>query len=224
MKTRAGDVVEAYPLFRVGGGGSIPTPALSCRDLWFSTIDLGRAKTLCRQWHSRFPDVGGGGSRVCHAAEHGMNWYAAAVWTNPSSPKLPQLSWLMLKRFAIAAVRPAYTASRMMGWMIRDIASRLPDVEWLVSYSDPDSHEGTIYQATGWIRDELTRRDGPGWKNRERAFAGNRPCGWVQRWLYPMWLEFRIDGQAVLPDGRTVRVDKHVRVKATEQIGRRVRA
>jgi hypothetical protein len=180
---------SAYPLF-TQESTTTPTPALSAKSLWFFVCHLDRARELNALWHSRFPDTGGGGSRICFAAEANGTYYAAAIWTNPSSPKLPQMSWLMLKRFAVALDRPPNAASRMMGWMIREIAKRLPDVEWLVSYSDPDRHVGTIYKASGWIEDELTDRSGGGWTNRERAFANNEPCRQVQRWLYPMWLEF----------------------------------
>jgi hypothetical protein len=162
----------------------MPTSALH---LHFGVMKLSTAKRMIREWHSRFPETGGGGSRVCYGATHGGIWYAAAVWTNPTSPKLPQRSWLMLKRFAIAPDRPANTASRMMGWMVRDIASRYPLVQMLVSYSDPASHEGTIYRATGWANDGATHRKGLGWKNRKRDHADNEACRKVVRWLYPMW-------------------------------------
>lgn len=118
MSYCAGSARVAQPLFQEAGGGSIPTSAL---DLWFVVVDLSRAKELNRLWHSRFPEVGGGGSRVCYAAEFGGIYYAVAIWTNPSSPKLPQCEWLMLKRWAIADDAPPNTASRMDSWMIRDI-------------------------------------------------------------------------------------------------------
>lgn len=187
MSLCAGDAVVAYPLFQGGKGGSTPTPALSSpKSLWFSVLDQDRASSLNRGWHSRFPELGGGGSRVCYAAEHGHQWYAVAVWTNPTSPKLPQLAWLLLKRFAVARSAPRYTAGRMMGWMIRDVRGRFPGVETLVSYSDPDTHDGTIYRATGWIKDRETirRPDRAGWHNRGRQHTANAPCRRVVRWLY----------------------------------------
>lgn len=181
---RAGDVREAYPLFPADRGGSQPTPALRCKDLLFFSVDRDRAKELNRLWHSRFPELGGGGARACYAAEAGHVLYAVAVWTNPSSPKLPQLEWLMLKRFAIASDRPKNTASRMMGWMIRDVRQKFPAVTTLVSYSDPSTHDGTIYLATGWRRDTETRRAGVRWHNRSREHTANDPCRSVVRWLY----------------------------------------
>lgn len=187
--TRACDVRAACPLFPAERGGSNPTHALSAKSLRFFKCEHNKAKQLNRLWHSRFPELGGACSRLAYAAEGLGQLYAAAVWTNPSSPKLPQYSWLMLKRFAIADDRPANTASRMMGWMIRDIGRRFPEVEWLVSYHDPDSHVGTIYKATGWIADQETRRAGVMW-HRGREHTANRPCRRVVRWLFPMWLKF----------------------------------
>lgn len=72
------------------------------------------------------------------------------------------------------------------GWMVRLIRKRLPEVAMLVSYSDPDTHDGTIYRACGWTEGETTTRKGPGrknWHNRERQrTARNEPCERVTRW------------------------------------------
>jgi hypothetical protein len=76
-----------HPLFQGEGGGSIPTSALS---LWLVELDHERAKELNRLWHSRLPKMGGGGVRACYAAVHDNLFYAVAIWTNPSAPKLPQ--------------------------------------------------------------------------------------------------------------------------------------
>ncbi len=183
MNTQRAESIRAMrPLFQVVEGGSIPTSAL---DLRFDKISLKQARPLNRLWHSRFPEVGGGGSRICYVAEFNGLAYATAIWTNPTAPALPQMEWLMLKRFAIAPDKPKNTASRMMGWMIRDILKRneFDEVETLVSYSDPDSHEGTIYRATGWTRDTETRRTGVMWHSRGRKHTANATCERVVRWL-----------------------------------------
>jgi hypothetical protein len=181
-KPSAEGVRVAYPLFQAEGGGSTPTSALQ---LWFDGIGFQQAKQLNRLWHSRFPAFGGGGYRLCHSAEFDGLYYAVAIWTNPSSPKLPQLSWLMLKRWAIAADAPLNTGSRMMMWMVRDIRKRLPDVTMLVSYSDPKAHDGAIYKACGWNEGETTKRTvgSKQWHNRERGRRIMNPaCEWVTRW------------------------------------------
>jgi hypothetical protein len=172
----------AHPLFQAEGSGATPTTALQ---LHFGATDLGVAKQLNRLWHSRFPNFGGGGGRVCHVAEFDGLYYAVAIWTNPSAAKLPQRAWLMLKRWAIADDAPKNTASRMMMWMTKDIRRRFPEVKILVSYSDPDTHDGAIYKACGWDEGETTRRTAGSkqWHNQDRGSRSeNRPCERVTRW------------------------------------------
>jgi len=176
---RADGVRVAQPLFQAEGSGSLPTSALQ---LWFMTIEQRRAKELNRLWHSRFPDIDRSGARVCHVAEFDGIYYAVAIWTNPSSAKLPQLEWLMLKRWAIADDSPFNTGTRMESWMVRDIKKRFPEVGTLVSYSDPDSHDGALYRACNWIEGETTERRPELWRNRERRVTVNDVPTRVTRW------------------------------------------
>lgn len=177
---RAESIRVMHPLFQTGEGGSIPTSALS---LWFSEVGLPWAKELNRLWHRTLPDVGGGGSRVCYVAECDGRFFASAIWTNPASPKLPQTTWLQLKRLAIAPDAPKNTASRMIAWMTRDVAKRFPEVTTLVSYQDCDAHTGTIYAASGWVGEEVqVRSPKTTWRNRKRAkFVEGKPLR-VRRW------------------------------------------
>lgn len=182
MNVCAGSIRVVHPLFQAEGGGSIPTSALQ---LYFSVGDHDRAVELNRLWHSRFPEYGGGGSRVCYVAEFDGVFYATAIWTNPSARKLPQREWIMLKRWAIADDAPANTASRMDSWMFRDIRKRFPEVITAVSYSDPDTHDGAIYRACNWVEGETTKRTvgSKAWYNRERnRVAINKACERVTRW------------------------------------------
>jgi hypothetical protein len=143
-----GDGVRvAYPLFHEEGDGSTPISPLQ---LFFRPIDLSTAKRLNRLWHSRLPRAGRLTCRVAYAAEFAGRFFAVAIWTNPVARLLPQWTWLELNRFAIAPDAPKNTASRMLGWMTRDIRLRLPEVERLISYQDMDVHAGTIYRACGW--------------------------------------------------------------------------
>lgn len=184
MTKRADGVRIAYPLFHAGGDGVTPISALQLR---FAHTDLKTAKKLNRLWHSRFPSFGGGGSRAQHTAEFDGLFYAVAIWTNPSAAKLPQRTWLMLKRWAIAddSPPPPNTVSRMEMWMVRDIRKQLPEVEMLVSYSDPETHDGAIYKACNWKEGETTKRTigSKQWHNRERGnVSQNKACEWVTRW------------------------------------------
>jgi len=138
-----------HPLFQAGEGGSTPTSALQ---LHFGPIAMRDAVRLNRLWHSRLPSIDLRlGSRVCYGAECEGVTYAIAIWTHPVCNQLPQDVWLELRRFAIAYDAPKNTASRMLGWMARDLARRLPRLELLISYQDRDSHKGTIYRAAGWF-------------------------------------------------------------------------
>jgi hypothetical protein len=179
----AGGVRVARPLFQEGGSGSIPTSAL---DFWFGKIESEPAKAMNKLWHSRFPECSNSCCRVCYGAEFEGSYYAVAIWTNPTSPKLPQLTWLMLSRWAIAPEAPKNTGTRMESWMVRDIRRRFPDVTTLVSYSDPDTHDGSIYRACNWVEGETTDRKTEGrknWHNRERArVTKNTAPERVTRW------------------------------------------
>ncbi len=176
---RAERIRVVHPLFQAEGGGSTPTSALQ---LWFSEIELDRAKELNRLWHRTLPAFGGGGCRVCYAAEFAGRFFAVAIWTNPSSPHLPQLTWLQLKRYAIADDAPKNTASRFGGWMTRDVRKRFPEVVTLVSYQDCDEHTGGLYRSMRWEAGEVVERSGQGWESRNRGnIVQNKPRR-VKRW------------------------------------------
>ena len=176
----AESIVAMQSLFQGDEGGSTPTSALQLR---FVEIGRQRFKRLNREWHSRLPESPDG-HRVCYAALFDGRVWAVAMWTNPSAPALPQREWIELKRFAIAPGRPDNTASRMLGWMARDIYRRFPEVTTLVSYRDCEAHDGTIYKAAGWIADEEQRRSpSTTWKNRPRERLLNEVVPRVvQRW------------------------------------------
>ena len=150
-----------HPLFQSDEGGSTPTSALSLR---FDTCSRETFRGLNAAWHSRLPKTGASPFRVCYAAHCDGIYYAVAAWSNPVARLLPQQTWLELRRMAISDNALRNTASRMIGWMIRDIKKRFPDVERLISYQDCDAHTGTIYKASGW-------KQADGYISRERGWA-----------------------------------------------------
>jgi hypothetical protein len=85
------------------------------------------------------------------SARHRETVYAVAIWSNPVARLLPQTTWLELRRFAIAPDAPRNTASRMLGFMARNLQKTHPHITTLISYQDGDVHRGTIYKAAGWI-------------------------------------------------------------------------
>jgi hypothetical protein len=148
-----GSRAEGVPAARLpdqaGGGSSTLTSALS---LHFERIDLRTALRLNGQWHSHLPHLDRRvASWLCYAATWRSEYFAAAIWSLPVARLLPQDgSCLELRRFAIADARPKNTASRMLGWMARDIVRQRPSVQRLVSYQDRAVHRGAIYKAAGW--------------------------------------------------------------------------
>lgn len=168
MKTLicADDATVACPLFQAEYGGSTPTSALQLR---FARTNENVFRQLNTKWHSRLPRCGNSHYRILYAAEYSNTFYAVAAWSNPVARLLPQRTWLELRRFAISPDAPRFTASRMLGWMRRNIARTFPDVELLISYQDLDAHAGTIYKAAGWIQAD-------GYKPRARGWiCGTRP-------------------------------------------------
>ena len=124
----------------------------SLASLVFGPIGLDEALDLNRQWHSTLPHLD---KRVagwnCYGAGCDGHRYAVAIWGRPVARLLPQDgSCLELRRFAIAPAAPRNTASRMLGWMVRELAKGR-GVTRLISYHDRDAHAGTIYKAAGWV-------------------------------------------------------------------------
>lgn len=182
ITTSADDARVACPLFQAEYGGSKPTSALH---LHFSRVCELTFRTLNEQWHSRLPKIGNSHFRVCYQATHNNIVYAVAAWSNPVARLLPQKIWLELRRFAIAKDAPQFTASRMLGWMKRDISKRFPDVVRLISYQDLDVHTGTIYKAAGWKQAENFKpraRGWIGWGNRPRKGRTNQAVSPRMRW------------------------------------------
>jgi hypothetical protein len=180
----ADDARVACPLFQAEYGGSKPTSALHLR---FSQVNEGVFKHLNSEWHSRLPKIGNSHFRVCYQAECGNIIYAVAAWSNPVARLLPQREWLELRRFAIAPDAPKFTASRMLGWMRRDITIRFPDVMRLISYQDLEVHAGTIYAASGWKHAENFKprtKCWTGWGSRPRKGRTNQAVAPRMRWEY----------------------------------------
>jgi hypothetical protein len=182
VNNRAGGVRVAHPLFQAEGGGSIPTSALCLR---FDCIALKRAIELNREWHSRLPKVVESNivrtvRHVCYSAEYCGIFYAVAIWTNPVARLLPQTTYLELRRLAIAEDAPKNTATRMIGWMVRDIRKRFPVIERLVSYQDTEVHDGTIYKAAGWKATAINK-DGE-WNRPNRVRERAQSASPKRRW------------------------------------------
>ena len=142
--------------------------------LRFETIDLRLALELNCRWHSHLPRLDRRvAAWLCYGAIFDHCYCAAAVWSLPVARLLPQDgSCLELRRFALATGTPKNSASRMLGWMVRDLRHRKPAVLRLVSYQDSAVHRGTIYKAAGWT--PVATSGGGNWNHPGRRRAANR--------------------------------------------------
>ena len=152
MTKRAGGVEVAYPLFQAGGGGSIPTSALSLR---IEEIPMRLAQDLNARWHSMLPrtDLGNllcGNTSVAYGAEFDGTWYACAIWSQPIIRAMCDGQTIELRRLADGPQAPKNTASRMLAIMRRLLKRKWPHLTRAVSYLAVDVHKGTIYKAAGW--------------------------------------------------------------------------
>lgn len=163
MNTSGDSIRVVHPLFPAEGGGSIPTSPLQ---LVFGQIDAKLARRLLSIWHSRLPEiVNWQGCSPCYGAESGGIWYAIAMWGPPVARMLNGRGWVELRRFAIAPDAPRNTASRMLGWMARQVGNL--GFKKAISYQDTAVHTGTIYRAAGWTAGHAS--DGGEWSRPSRG-------------------------------------------------------
>ena len=156
--------------FQIESGGSIPTSPLQLR---VKDISVFGACKLNEKWHSRLPLIDW--SNVvrntyydCFAADFDNHWFAVAIWSDPVAKN--RLSdgavTLELRRMAVSPEAPRFTASWMLGVMVKLIRKRHPSLRHLISYQDTEVHTGTIYKASGWQIE--TKSKGISWTTKDR--------------------------------------------------------
>jgi len=168
----------------------------SAKQLVVSETSRYTARDLNALWHSKLPIYNTGfclNSLASFVATYENVYYATAIWTNPVAAQLPQKEWLELRRLAIAPDAPKFTATYMLGKMVKAIRAKFDGVTTLVSYQDMTVHSGTIYKAANWTADGIHK--GGSW-NRPNAKNANgtprtRPdlnsaTGAKQRWIYKL--------------------------------------
>ena len=84
-------------------------------------------------------------------------WVACAIWSSPVSQSYDLESTLELRRMAISNLCPKNTATHLIRRMIKDIDKKFPLVTKLISYQDTEYHNGTIYKASNWYVDGVTK-------------------------------------------------------------------
>ena len=122
----------------------------SPRQFGLELIDFEDASRLNAAWHSRLPVIPDHCKWICFGASFMESIYAVAIWSRPVARLLNDKPWLELRRLAIASDAPKFTASWMLGKMVRQLAVMRPDIAVLISYQDTAVHKGTIYKAAGW--------------------------------------------------------------------------
>ncbi len=140
--------------FQLKDGGLIPTSPLQMR---VREISVFAACKLNAKWHSRLPvidwsNVVRNTYYVCYGASFDNHWFAVAIWSDPVARNRLREgdTMLELRRMAISPESPRYTASWMIGVMVKLIKKRFPKLTRLISYQDTEVHTGTIYKASGW--------------------------------------------------------------------------
>jgi len=106
--------------------GVVPS---SAKQLDISEMNRYVARDLNAIWHSRLPHYDTGfclNSLVSYGASYLNVYYAIAIWTNPVAAALPPHEWLELRRMAISPEAPKYTASYMLGKMVRQLGLNFP--------------------------------------------------------------------------------------------------
>ena len=174
-----------HPLFQADQGGSTPTSALSFH---IDKIPFERARELNGAWHSILPRFGTGFIESqpfpCFAAQHNGRIYAVAIWSNPCARKLPQQTWLELRRMAVAPDAPKNLASRMLAVMRRLLHRAIPEIVRVMSYQSKSVHSGAIYRADGWR--PVSECKGDTWNRPMRARLESQQIDDRVRWERPI--------------------------------------
>lgn len=171
---------------RTGTGEAKPTSlAISPRSLTIAQIPFTEARELNAKWHSRLPRFGTGFIKNMPflsfvASLPDETDVAVAIWSNPVARLLPQQTWLELRRLAISDGAPRFTASWMLGAMVKIIRKIRPNIERLISYQETEAHTGTIYAAAGWERTHLGQGDE--WNRPGRSRPKAQSSSPKQRW------------------------------------------
>jgi len=144
-----------------------------------------------KDWHSRLPvtshsNMIRNAHKVFYGAEYQDHCFAVAMWTDPVAGNRMSKDhvWLELRRLAIAPDSPKFTATWMIGQMVKDIKKRFPDVTKLVSYQDTEVHTGTIYKAANWVLDSVSKFQE--WSNEKRQRNALQTKADKIRWIYEL--------------------------------------
>lgn len=134
----------------------------SPKDFSLRVISPKKASEYNELWHSRLPklhytNIIRNRYFKCYGAFFQDQCYAVGIWSSPVARKLDSNTILELRRLAISSDCPKFTATWMLGKMIKDIRTSFPTIKKLISYQDRIVHTGTIYKAGNWKIDGYTK-------------------------------------------------------------------
>lgn len=162
----------------------------TCRQLSCVECSVDTAMYWNLQWHSRLPITNKGNMlrnrhAIFFAAVYELSYFAVAMWTTPVAANriINGFDMLELRRLAVAPDAPRYTATWMLGKMVKHIKKVKPEIIKLISYQDIDVHTGTIYKAANWILEAST--DYMPWSTEERqrkSIVQSKAA--KNRWIY----------------------------------------
>lgn len=179
VKIPIDDMRSAMPLFE-GFGDSIPT---SPKQFDVRPIPLARALALNDAWHSRLPKLTNPQGCFSFCAEFKGSCFAVAIWGHPVARAYNDKNFVELRRMAIVDEAPRFTATFMLGWMLRWLR-RETDYVRAISYQDTEVHQGTIYKASNWKGTAVkgTPWDRPGHNRKRNSWN----IGDKVRWEYDL--------------------------------------
>jgi hypothetical protein len=145
------------------------------------------ASELNLEWHSRLPiihwsNIVRNKHYACYGAMFDWQYFAVGIWSSPVSRSFDDKSVLELRRLAISDACPKFTATWMIGKMVKDITKNIPEIDRLISYQDMDVHTGTIYKAANWKMTYAKKYTG-GW-DKSRIRLASQSTANKARWEY----------------------------------------
>lgn len=146
------------------------------------------ASRLNEIWHSRLPKIHWSNivrnrNYICYAAKKDGVYIACGIWSSPVNQNFDFDTYLELRRLAVSDYCPKNTATWMIAKMVKDIKTRLPKIEHLISYQDTEVHLGTIYKAANWRVDAETKFNS--WGNSRNRSKDQSKADKI-RWAYDL--------------------------------------
>ena len=158
----------------------------SPRQMELTMISPKMASKLNATWHSRLPiihwsNITRNRNYICYGAMFDWRYFAVGIWSSPVNPNFDLDTVLELRRLAISPEAPKYTATWMLGRMVKLLKTYLPAINRLISYQDVEVHSGTIYKAANWLA--VSRKRFQAW-DESRNRNSPQSTGDKVRWEY----------------------------------------